>query len=73
MPGNVSNLNNYSLAVSGEVFRWAIDFGSETILNRVCVNKATTSAGSGICYNSGLTNILIDARAWQRIRKNVAR
>ncbi|RAH48335.1 putative P-type ATPase [Aspergillus brunneoviolaceus CBS 621.78] len=37
VPGNVSNLNNYSLAVSGEVFRWAIDFGSETILNRMLV------------------------------------
>ncbi|RAL08393.1 putative P-type ATPase [Aspergillus homomorphus CBS 101889] len=37
VPGNISNLNNYSLAVSGEVFRWAVDFGSETILDRMLV------------------------------------
>ncbi|MCJ1461071.1 hypothetical protein MMC28_011453, partial [Mycoblastus sanguinarius] len=32
---DVSNLRNYSLAVSGDVFRWIIEFGSENVLKRM--------------------------------------
>ncbi|PYH40684.1 putative P-type ATPase [Aspergillus saccharolyticus JOP 1030-1] len=40
VPGNVSSLHNYTLAVTGEVFRWVVDFGSETILDRVLVRSS---------------------------------
>lgn len=35
VPYDVSNLKNYSLAVSGDVFRWVIEYGSADILKRV--------------------------------------
>lgn len=35
LPYDISNLRNYSLAVSGDVFRWIIEFGSEDVLKRV--------------------------------------
>ena len=35
VPGNVYNMHQYSLAVSGDVFRWLVDFGSEFVLRRV--------------------------------------
>ncbi len=35
LPYDVSNLRNYSLAVSGDVFRWIIEYGSEAVLKRV--------------------------------------
>lgn len=35
LPYDVSNLRNYSIAVSGDVFRWVIDFGPEEVLQRV--------------------------------------
>ena len=34
LPCDVFNLRNYSLAISGDIFRWIIDFGSEEILKR---------------------------------------
>ncbi|KAL6713089.1 hypothetical protein ACLMJK_009210 [Lecanora helva] len=37
LPYDVSNLRKYSLAVSGDVFRWIIDFGSVDIIKRMLV------------------------------------
>lgn len=37
LPYDVSNLRNYSLAVSGDVFRWIIDFASENVLREMLV------------------------------------
>ncbi|KAF2112000.1 ATPase type 13A2 [Lophiotrema nucula] len=37
LPYDVSNLRNYSLAVSGDVFRWIIDFASEKVLREMLV------------------------------------
>jgi cation-transporting P-type ATPase 13A2 len=35
LPYDISNLRNYSLAVSGDVFRWIIDYAPADILRRV--------------------------------------
>ncbi|KAL8791407.1 MAG: hypothetical protein Q9213_000023 [Squamulea squamosa] len=35
LPYDMSNLRNYSLAITGDVFRWIVDFGDEPILQRV--------------------------------------
>lgn len=32
---NINNIRNYSLAVSGEVFRWIVDFAPPIVLQRV--------------------------------------
>ncbi|KAF4634651.1 hypothetical protein G7Y89_g3450 [Cudoniella acicularis] len=37
LPYDISNLRNYSLAVSGDVFRWIIDFAPPVVLNRMLV------------------------------------
>lgn len=37
LPYDVSNLRNYSMAVSGDVFRWIIDFASEKVLQEMLV------------------------------------
>lgn len=37
LPYDISNLRNYSLAVSGDVFRWVIDFASESVLREMLV------------------------------------
>ncbi|KAH6848478.1 hypothetical protein BKA58DRAFT_395332 [Alternaria rosae] len=37
LPYDISNLRNYSLAVSGDVFRWIVDFASEFILREMLV------------------------------------
>ncbi|KKA25972.1 hypothetical protein TD95_002157 [Thielaviopsis punctulata] len=37
LPFDISNLQNYSVAVSGEVFRWVVDFGSKQVLERMLV------------------------------------
>ncbi|PWY65000.1 hypothetical protein BO70DRAFT_325088 [Aspergillus heteromorphus CBS 117.55] len=37
IPGNVCSLRKYSLAISGDVFRWIVDFGSESLLKRMLV------------------------------------
>ncbi|KAF2181795.1 hypothetical protein K469DRAFT_752656 [Zopfia rhizophila CBS 207.26] len=37
LPYDISNLRNYSLAVSGDVFRWIIDFASDKVLREMLV------------------------------------
>ncbi|KAH7321459.1 hypothetical protein BKA65DRAFT_463538 [Rhexocercosporidium sp. MPI-PUGE-AT-0058] len=37
LPYDISNLRNYSLAVSGDVFRWIIDFAQPEVLQRMLV------------------------------------
>ncbi|KAJ5033498.1 uncharacterized protein L3040_008613 [Drepanopeziza brunnea f. sp. 'multigermtubi'] len=37
LPYDISNLRNYSLAVSGDVFRWVIDFAPPEVLQRMLV------------------------------------
>lgn len=37
LPYDISNLKNYSLAVSGDVFRWVVDFASEKVLREMLV------------------------------------
>lgn len=43
VPGNVYNMHQYSLAVSGDVFRWLVDFGSEFVLRRVGLHLCQSS------------------------------
>ena len=35
LPYDISNLRNYSLAVSGDVFRWVIEYGNAKVLEGV--------------------------------------
>lgn len=35
IPYNKLNVSDFSVAVSGDVFRWVVDYGSEEVLNRV--------------------------------------
>ncbi|PYH72443.1 putative P-type ATPase [Aspergillus vadensis CBS 113365] len=37
IPGNACSLSHYTLAISGEMFRWIVDFGSELLIKRVLV------------------------------------
>ncbi|KAB8299898.1 hypothetical protein EYC80_000142 [Monilinia laxa] len=37
LPYDISNLRNYSLAVSGDVFRWIVDFAPSSVLQRMLV------------------------------------
>jgi len=37
LPYDVSNIRNYSVAVSGDVFRWMIDYASPKVLNEMLV------------------------------------
>ncbi|KAI4257171.1 MAG: hypothetical protein LQ352_001762 [Teloschistes flavicans] len=37
LPYDMSNLRNYSLAITGDIFRWIVDFGGETVLRRMLV------------------------------------
>lgn len=37
LPFNISDLRNYSIAVSGEVFRWVVDFAPAEALHRMLV------------------------------------
>ncbi len=37
LPSDMSNIRNYSIAVSGDVFRWVIDYGGEEVLKRMLV------------------------------------
>ncbi|KAJ9662965.1 hypothetical protein H2201_005842 [Coniosporium apollinis] len=37
LPYDISNLKNYSVAVTGDVFRWIIDFASERVLREMLV------------------------------------
>ncbi|ORY09897.1 hypothetical protein BCR34DRAFT_486512 [Clohesyomyces aquaticus] len=38
LPYDITNLRNYSIAVSGDVFRWIIDFASEKVLREMLVS-----------------------------------
>ncbi|KAF2199314.1 hypothetical protein GQ43DRAFT_482568 [Delitschia confertaspora ATCC 74209] len=38
LPYAISNLRDYSLAISGDVFRWIIDFASEKVLREMLVS-----------------------------------
>lgn len=58
---DVSNLRNYSLAVSGDIFRWIVDYGSEDLLHRV-----------GSLHSSVKANIT-DACLLPSVRQNVSR
>lgn len=63
IPLNKLNADSYSLAVSGDIFRWLIDYGSEDLIERVsnieCMkwNEDLTDESSGprqgssICSN----------------------
>jgi cation-transporting ATPase 13A3/4/5 len=35
LPYDILNLRNYSLAVSGDIFRWIVEYGSEDLLQRM--------------------------------------
>lgn len=37
LPYDISNIRNYSVAVSGEVFRWIVDYASQEVLHRLLV------------------------------------
>ena len=37
LPYDISNLQNYSLAVTGDVFRWVVDFAPPLVLQRMLV------------------------------------
>ena len=39
LPYEVSNIRNYSLAVTGDVFRWIIEYGNEEVLRRVSLES----------------------------------
>lgn len=44
LPYDISNLRDYSLAVSGDVFRWIVDYGSPQVLKRVSFQLQPTVA-----------------------------
>lgn len=37
LPYDITNLKNYSLAISGEVFRWIVDFAPNEVMHRMLV------------------------------------
>ncbi|KAF7173245.1 hypothetical protein CNMCM5623_005483 [Aspergillus felis] len=37
VPAIACNINKYTLAISGDVFRWVVDFGSDVVLKRMLV------------------------------------
>ncbi|KAJ5953419.1 hypothetical protein N7454_000315 [Penicillium verhagenii] len=37
IPGNILHDKNYCVAVTGDVFRWMVDYGNEDVLNRILV------------------------------------
>jgi cation-transporting ATPase 13A3/4/5 len=42
VPGNALHQRNYCVAVTGDVFRWMIDFENEDVLNRVSRSQYST-------------------------------
>lgn len=38
LPYDITNVRNYTLAVTGEAFRWIVDFASEKVLREMLVN-----------------------------------
>jgi hypothetical protein len=63
LPYDISNLRDHTLAVSGEIFRWVVDYGSSEVLRRVSmlpnmlwfsnIDKLPPDAhqGQGLCQN----------------------
>ena len=43
LPYDLSNLRNYTVAVSGDAFRWIIDFASEDVLREVSLSMTSTT------------------------------
>jgi hypothetical protein len=43
LPYDILNLRNYSLAVSGDVFRWVIDYAPADVLQRVSHSKVVAA------------------------------
>ncbi|KAL8874538.1 MAG: hypothetical protein Q9174_000125 [Haloplaca sp. 1 TL-2023] len=37
LPYDMSDLRNYNIAVTGDIFRWIVDFGEESVLQRMLV------------------------------------
>lgn len=37
LPYDITNLRNYSLAVTGDVFRWVVDYAPAKVLQRVSI------------------------------------
>lgn len=37
LPYDITNLRNYTLAVSGDIFRWVVDYGSPEVLRRMLI------------------------------------
>ncbi|KAI1503516.1 hypothetical protein F5X99DRAFT_425362 [Biscogniauxia marginata] len=37
LPYNITNLRNYSLAISGEVFRWIVDYAPNEVMQRMLI------------------------------------
>lgn len=62
---NINDIRNYSLAVSGEVFRWIVDFASPLVLQRVSRLPQTR-----LWY---ILLTVIDACPWSSIRADVTR
>jgi len=44
VPFNRLNMNDYSIALTGEVFRWLVDYASEEVLKRVGHENRTMQA-----------------------------
>ena len=40
-PYGVLDLKDYSLAISGDVFRWVVDFAPVEVLHKVCISNIT--------------------------------
>lgn len=63
LPFEISNLRNYTLAVSGDVFRWMVDYAAPQALQRV-----SSRFSPRVIFP---TNQLVDAHQWQSICENV--
>ncbi|KAK0392169.1 hypothetical protein NLU13_1667 [Sarocladium strictum] len=37
LPYDITNLRNYTLAISGDIFRWVVDYGSPEVLQRMLI------------------------------------
>lgn len=47
IPAHNVNMNKYAIALSGDVFRWMVDYGKDDVLKRVCNPLAPTLAVVG--------------------------
>jgi hypothetical protein len=70
IPGNALQGRNYCIAVTGDVFRWMIDFGNEDVLNRV--SRFGISRSTPRFYTDGFLYDL-DAGYWQSVCPDVTR